>query len=216
MIFRNVVIVALCTLNFLIIFFQYLDADVLLTTPETLKHLTSLHLPIVAPLLFSEGLYSNFWCGMTPDYYYMRTDEYKEIYNVRKLGIFQVPMIHSAVLINLKYLGSKYLTFDRDSLRKLQEVNLDNMSSLGEQCRLYDGPLDDIIVFAISANCSKIPLFISNEYNYGYLLQPLEASDNIKQDHKQLTNIKSNIVHDVGFIRPVNEYLQKFELKSEK
>lgn len=175
-----------------------------------------LRLPIVAPMLLSEGLYSNFWCGMSPDYYYLRTDMYQDIYNVNVEGIFQVPMIHSAVLISLNYKGSHYLTFDRDQFLSQQQNDLDYMASLGPQCRLYDGPVDDIIVFAISANCSQIPLFVTNEIPFGYILQPLEASDNIEQDYKQLTNIQANIIHDLGSVLEVNEYFKKFEREQEK
>ena len=173
-------------------------------------------MPIVAPMLLSEGLYSNFWCGMSPDYYYLRTDLYQDIYNVNREGIFQVPMIHSAVLINLNYKGANYLTFNRDRFREQQQNDLENMATLGSQCRLYDGPLDDIIVFAISANCSRIPLFITNEVPFGYILQPLEVGDNIEQDYKQLTNIKANIIHDLGELKLVNEYFRKFELEQKK
>uniref|UniRef100_A0A1I8PJ16 Glycosyl transferase family 25 domain-containing protein n=1 Tax=Stomoxys calcitrans TaxID=35570 RepID=A0A1I8PJ16_STOCA len=194
----------------------YLDADVLLTEARTLKLLTSYGLPVVAPMLLSEGLYSNFWCGMTPDYYYLRTDMYKEIYNVNQEGIFQVPMIHSAVLIKVNYNGSAYLTFDRDNLRQQLNNGLEYAASLGEQCRMYDGPVDDIIVFAISANCSKIPLFISNEVPFGYILQPLDASDTPEQDYKQLQNIKTNIVHDLNQVPVAKEYLAKYEKKQEK
>jgi hypothetical protein len=41
--------------------FQFLDADVFLTTTNTLDTLIGLNKPIVAPMLVSEGLYSNFW-----------------------------------------------------------------------------------------------------------------------------------------------------------
>lgn len=196
--------------------FQYLDADVLLTEAHTLTHLVQLRLPIVAPMLLSEGLYSNFWCGMSPDYYYLRTDLYKDIYNVNREGIFQVPMIHSAVLINLNYKGANYLTFDRDNFIAQQQNDLEYLATLGPQCRLYDGPLDDIIVFAISANCSKIPLFVSNEIPFGYILQPLEPSDTVEQDYKQLTNIKANIIHDWGSLKEVNEYFKKYERVQKK
>lgn len=193
-----------------------MDADVFLTEAHTLSHLVNLRLPIVAPMLLSEGLYSNFWCGMSSDYYYLRTDLYQDIYNVNREGIFQVPMIHSAVLINLNYKGANYLTFNRDKFIEQQQNDLENMATLGSQCRLYDGPLDDIIVFAISANCSRIPLFITNEVPFGYILQPLEAGDNIEQDYKQLTNIKANIIHDLGELKPVNGYFKKFELEQKK
>lgn len=40
---------------------QMVDADVFLTNPSTLSELVSKDLPIAAPMLVSDGLYSNFW-----------------------------------------------------------------------------------------------------------------------------------------------------------
>uniref|UniRef100_A0A0K8VBZ6 Glycosyltransferase 25 family member n=1 Tax=Bactrocera latifrons TaxID=174628 RepID=A0A0K8VBZ6_BACLA len=189
----------------------FLDADVLLTHADTLTHLTSLRLPIVAPMLLSEGLYSNFWCGMTPDYYYQRTDEYREIYNVNKEGVFPVPMVHSAVLIRVNYQGMRYLTFNRERLLEQQQNEVEWAEHEGfTPCRPYDGPVDDIIVFATSANCSRIPMFISNKLPFGYLMQPLEVNDGLEQDVQQLINIRANIVHDQDEVAPVNAYFEKY------
>lgn len=73
---------------------------------------------------------------MTEDYYYLRTDDYKPILKRERKGCFQVPMIHSAVLINLRRVESDKLTF--------------NASKIDD----YNGPTDDIITFALSANSS--------------------------------------------------------------
>lgn len=188
-------------------FIFFLDADVLLTSPQTLKSLTSLRLPIVAPMLSSEGLYSNFWCGMTEEYYYQRTDEYKEIYNGRKVGVFPVPMVHTAVLVDMNYVGTRYLTFDRQKLIEMQSER---------RLPLYSGPVDDIIVFAVSANSSGIPLRVSNELPYGYLMQPLEPNDVLDQDLLQMVNIRANMVHDLGHVPPVLDYFQNLVHLPEK
>lgn len=84
-------------------------------------------------MLLSDDMYSNFWCGMTPFYSYKRTDEYMEILYRKKVGCFVVPMVNSAVLINLRSHISDKLTFDPGKM-----IN-------------YDGPVDDIITFAVSA-----------------------------------------------------------------
>ncbi|XP_030371927.1 glycosyltransferase 25 family member [Scaptodrosophila lebanonensis] len=197
-------------------FIFFLDVDVLLTAPQALKSLTSLRLPIVAPMLLSEGLYSNFWCGMTSDYYYQRTDEYKEIYYVKKEGVFEVPMVHTAVLVDMNYKGARYLTFDRKKLMEMQKYHSEWSQAEQKHVRPYNGPVDDIIVFAISANSSGIPLFVSNQIPFGYVLQPLETSDTIDQDIQQIVNIKANMVHDLGAVPPVLDYLQPYLYKPEK
>lgn len=93
---------------------------------------------ITAPMLRSDGLYSNFWCGMTEEYYYTRTEDYEPILNRKRSGCFAVPMVHSAVLINLRASQSDSLSF---SPKKVEG---------------YSGPHDDIITFALSANLSGI------------------------------------------------------------
>lgn len=41
--------------------FQMLDADVFLTNPGTLKRLVEKDRHVIAPMLLTDGLYSNFW-----------------------------------------------------------------------------------------------------------------------------------------------------------
>lgn len=53
-------------LMFMSCFCQFVDSDNLLTNRQALTHMIAENLTIVAPMLESESLYSNFWCGMTP------------------------------------------------------------------------------------------------------------------------------------------------------
>lgn len=113
-----------------------LDADVFLTNSNTLQNLVLKGETVVAPLLKSDGMYSNFWAGMTAEYYYVRTDRYEPILYREETGCHDVPMIHSAVLIDLRRRDSDYLTYKAEKLIS------------------YDGPVDDIITFAVGANKS--------------------------------------------------------------
>lgn len=78
---------------------------------------------------------------MTENYYYKRTDEYKDILDRKDIGCFEVPMIHSVVLINLRRRTADELTYNPSKINS------------------YDGPIDDIIAFAVSANKSSIIIF---------------------------------------------------------
>lgn len=166
---------------------QFLDADVFLTRTTTLWDLIQFDVPIVAPMLVSDGLYSNFWGGMTPEFYYQRTEDYKHIYNFDQRGQFDVPMVHSSVLVNLKDKRSDSLTFNKTILGE--------RFSLSQQDLLVV-PVDDIIVFALSANYSNIPLKVSNDHLYGFVTVPLETDDDISKDHLQLTNLKIMILNN--------------------
>lgn len=147
----------------------FLDADAFITNPKTLKNLVTQHEhdTIVAPLLKSVGLYSNFWAGMTETYYYKRTDEYKPILDRKRKGCFEVPMVHSSVLVNLKRQESSKLTFELESV-----------------------PDDDIISLALSASFNKIPMLICNDLLYGYIMLPLDDDQSLSDDHMNLSNLK--------------------------
>lgn len=87
-------------------------------------------------MLTTDSMYSNFWCGMTSSYYYKRTEEYEQILNRKNIGCFSVPMVHSAMLVDLRIENSDLLTFSPNNIAG------------------YDGPVDDIIIFAVGANKS--------------------------------------------------------------
>ena len=149
-------------------FYLSLDADVFLTDPAALTNLVEKKLMVVAPLLSSIGLYSNFWAGMSESFYYERREEYKTILNRKKVGCYQVPMVHTAVLVDLREEESDLLTF------------------LPENIESYPGPRDDIIVFALSATLESLPLYVCNDRYYGTLTLPLEDGQDLQHDKEVL------------------------------
>lgn len=168
-----------------------IDADVFLTDPSTLKTLVSKNLPIVAPMLLSDGFYSNFWCGMTENYYYKRTEDYTPILNREKINCFDVPMVHSAVLISLKEIASDKLTYDPDKISG------------------YDGPEDDIIAFAINAKKHGLPLKICNDKNYGFIPVPLDETSELQNDLEQLLNVKLRAISRTTPL-PLDPFFEKY------
>ncbi|XP_063372835.1 glycosyltransferase 25 family member [Cydia amplana] len=153
-------------------FLFMLDADVFLTEKRTLKSLVRKDVPVVAPMLVSDGLYSNFWCGMNENYYYERTDDYKPILTRTEVGCFSVPMVHSAVLMSLRREASDVITYDNTRIKG------------------YKGPEDDIIAFAVNAKYHGINLTVCNDLLYGFVPVPLEDGDDLTQDQEQLLNVK--------------------------
>ncbi|XP_066581684.1 glycosyltransferase 25 family member [Prorops nasuta] len=168
-----------------------LDADVLLTNNNTLQSIISKKKTVVAPMLKSDGMYSNFWAGMTYDFYYLRTDKYEPILFQEEVGCFDVPMIHSAVLIDLRRISSDYLTYKSSKLKN------------------YMGPEDDIIIFALSALVAGISLNVCNEEEYGFIMIPLDSKETMEEDNQRLMNLKIEILmHRVNLSLPMS--LQKF------
>ena len=149
-------------------FYLSLDADVLLTDPTGLSSLVEKNLMVAAPMLSSIGLYSNFWAGMSETFYYERTDDYKKILQRKMVGCHQVPMVHTAVLVDLRQEESDLLTFLPDNIED------------------YPGPRDDIIVFALSATLRSLPLHVCNDRYYGTLTLPLEDGQDLQHDKEIL------------------------------
>lgn len=193
------------TLHFLILLFgnrfissfQTIDSDVILTNRNTLSYLISKNRTIVAPVLKSEGIYSNFWCGMTDDYYYQRTEDYKPILYGENAGCFEVPMVHTCVLIDLRKTESDLLTYNP---RKIRKTNIPN---------------DDIIAFALGAKTNNISLNICNENVFGFVTPPLEKDDDIQMDFEQLQNVKLEILNNEMFPY-VNDLLKPYVLPNPK
>ncbi|XP_076046974.1 glycosyltransferase 25 family member [Oratosquilla oratoria] len=157
-------------------FIWFLDVDVMLTKPDVLRSMLTEEKAIVSPMLKSLGTYSNYWCGMTDDYWYKRTDEYLPILDMKEKGCFIVPMVHSCVLVDLTRVAADFLTF-----------NPDNLTS-------YDGPHDDIITFAISAKKVELQMYICNKEVYGYIPPPLEDHHELSHDLDQLLSLKLEVI----------------------
>lgn len=175
-----------------------MDADVFLTNPDALQSLISTNVTVVAPMLQSDGLYSNYWCGMTEEFYYARTEEYRQILDREKVGTFSVPMVHSAIMVRMTDAESDYLSYSMEKLTG------------------YSGPVDDIIVFAMSANYSGTSLYVSNAVDYGYMLAPLDPDDWLEKDHQQLTNIKVLFTNEFSRSLPLTAALKEFAVTPSK
>ncbi|XP_007426355.1 procollagen galactosyltransferase 2 isoform X1 [Python bivittatus] len=150
-------------------YIMFIDADNFLTNPEVLNLMIAENKTLLAPMLESRSLYSNFWCGMTPQGYYKRTPDYSLIREWKRTGCFAVPMIHSTFLIDLRKEASDKLAF--------YPPHQD-----------YTWTFDDIIVFAFSSRQADIQMYICNREHYGYLPVPLKP-------HQMLEDEADNIVH---------------------
>ncbi|CAH2311912.1 Hypothetical predicted protein [Pelobates cultripes] len=155
----------------------YIDADNFLTNPQTLNLLINENKTIVAPMLESRTLYSNFWCGITPQGYYKRTPDYVLLREWKRMGCFPVPMIHSTFLIDLQKEASGNLQF--------YPPHED-----------YTWAFDDIIVFAFSSRQAGIQMYICNREHYGYLIVPLKPHQSLQEDIESFIHIQTEAMID--------------------
>lgn len=79
--------------------------------------------------------------------YYLRSETYQNIVERELIGTHPAALVHSAVLVDLRVKESEKLTF----LRELIDT------STGETY-----PIDDIIIFARSAQKANIDQFVTN------------------------------------------------------
>ncbi|CAG6013150.1 unnamed protein product [Menidia menidia] len=138
----------------------FVDSDNLLTNPRVLDLLMAENLTLVAPMLESRSLYSNFWCGITPQGYYKRTPDYQPIREWKRLGCFPVPMVHSTFLLDLRREASRDLFF--------HPPHPD-----------YSWAFDDIMVFAFSARQAVFFLFTHQVIEQG-LQKVLLLEDDVR------------------------------------
>uniref|UniRef100_A0A2P2I1M3 Glycosyltransferase 25 family member-like n=1 Tax=Hirondellea gigas TaxID=1518452 RepID=A0A2P2I1M3_9CRUS len=169
----------------------FLDVDVFITEPDLINILLEENVAIISPMIDSLGRYSNFWGGMSEEYWYVRTDQYMDILDRKEKGCFLVPMIHSCVLVNLKVMETDLLTFNPD--RMLQ----------------YELPLDDIIAFAISAREVSLEMTICNEDIYGYMSPPIVEKERADLDLMRLISLKLEVLVNLPPL-PVSPLLQQY------
>ncbi|XP_056306418.1 procollagen-lysine,2-oxoglutarate 5-dioxygenase 2 isoform X2 [Danio aesculapii] len=77
-----------------------IDADVMLTNRQTLKLLIEQNRKIIAPLVTRHGkLWSNFWGALSLDGYYARSEDYIDIVQGKRVGVWNIPFLAHIYLI---------------------------------------------------------------------------------------------------------------------
>ncbi|KAK9970815.1 hypothetical protein ABG768_026724 [Culter alburnus] len=147
----------------------FVDSDNLLTNPRVLDLMMAENFTLVAPMLDSRSLYSNFWCGITPQGYYKRTPDYQPIREWKRLGCFSVPMVHSTFLLDLRRSATLEMTF--------YPPHPD-----------YSWAFDDIMVFAFSARQAGVQMYVCNREHYGFLPVPLKAQQSVEDEKESFTH----------------------------
>ncbi|ENN77266.1 hypothetical protein YQE_06094, partial [Dendroctonus ponderosae] len=125
------------------------DSVAHLDNPFALKLLIEQNRTVVAPMLVRPGkAWSNFWGSLTKDGFYARSNDYMDIVHDLKKGLWNVPFINGAYLVNatlLKKYDRLQLTYNR------QNVDADMAF-----CR----NLRDLDVF----------MYVSNRVEFGHLI----------------------------------------------
>ncbi|KAK3087084.1 hypothetical protein FSP39_001417 [Pinctada imbricata] len=165
-----------------------LDADVILENRNTLKALISSKRTVVGPMLkSSEGdAYSNFWGAMTDMGFYKRSVDYFQILDREKKGVFKCAMVHTAVLIDLRKPVTKRFSYSH-------------------RPKSFNGPTDDIIIFAQNVKNAGKKMYILNTEYFGIVMNPLEDDGTLHDEEDRFITIRSDaMVNNRALYRSVH------------
>ncbi|XP_041842108.1 multifunctional procollagen lysine hydroxylase and glycosyltransferase LH3 isoform X2 [Melanotaenia boesemani] len=148
-----------------------IDSDVALTNPDTLRILIEENKSVIAPMLSKHGkLWSNFWGALSPEGYYSRSEDYIEIVQGKRVGLWNVPYLTQVYLIKGSLLRSK-----------LSQVSL-----------YVGGGMDPDMVFCRSIRDQGVFMFVSNRDEFGRLVA--SSSFNTSRLHPDMWQIFDNPV----------------------
>ncbi|XP_037832688.1 multifunctional procollagen lysine hydroxylase and glycosyltransferase LH3 [Kryptolebias marmoratus] len=147
------------------------DSDVALINPDILRILMEENKSVIAPMLSKHGkLWSNFWGALSPEGFYSRSEDYIEIVQGKRIGLWNVPYITQVYLIKGSVLRSK-----------LSQVSL-----------FVDEGMDPDMVFCRSIRDQGVFMFVSNRDEFGRLV--MSSNFNTSRLHPDMWQIFDNPV----------------------
>uniref|UniRef100_A0A8C5HX62 Procollagen-lysine,2-oxoglutarate 5-dioxygenase 1 n=1 Tax=Gouania willdenowi TaxID=441366 RepID=A0A8C5HX62_GOUWI len=135
-----------------------LDIEVVIKNEDILKILIEYNLPIVAPMITRIGrLWSNFWGALSADGYYARSEDYVDIVQERRVGVWNVPYVSNVYLVKASLLRSE-----------LQEFDL-----------FTSKILDPDMAFCHNVRRKGIFMYVTNQHTFGRIL----STENYQTTH---------------------------------
>lgn len=170
-----------------------IDADVFLMEPGALADLVRNESPIAAPLLhvFGNRLGSNFFADVDDRGYYRRGAEYAPILYYRKRGIHDVPVVHSAFLVDMRSDATRELL--RDVVRRDRDDVV---------------PEDDVVLFSTLARRHDIRQVVLNDKFYGVMNDPLAESRTYNEERSMFEQLRRTYLRRSPSSYFVNEVLR--------
>ncbi|GAV05127.1 hypothetical protein RvY_15303 [Ramazzottius varieornatus] len=152
----------------------FLDSDAFLVDPSTISDLVATQTLIVSPFLPSLNKYGNFWCNSTEEFRYYPTLDCSAIFEFESTGIFEVALVHTVVLVDVKAVETQKLSF-RSS------------NELDESARPYQN-------FVREAHKAGVSMHVINSKQYGYCLPPLTNGSTLENQSDLLKNLLMEVL----------------------
>uniref|UniRef100_A0A3Q1EZ23 Procollagen-lysine,2-oxoglutarate 5-dioxygenase 1 n=1 Tax=Acanthochromis polyacanthus TaxID=80966 RepID=A0A3Q1EZ23_9TELE len=139
-------------------YFFSLNIEVVLKNENTLKILIEQNLPIVAPMITRAGrLWSNFWGALSGDGYYARSEDYVDIVQGQRVGVWNVPYVSSVYLVKASLLRSALKDYE-----------------------LFNSPiLDPDMAYCHNVRNKGIFMYVTNMHTFGRIL----STENYQTTH---------------------------------
>lgn len=184
-------------------YYLALDSIARLDLPDTLRLLIEANKTIVAPLLSRPGkLWSNFWGALTPDGYYARSHDYVELVKQNRMGLWNVPLVMNAYLLDGKFIkacldnakaASATATGRDDGGDKLEKTTTTtfnrNLPKLSYQEPDY--PFKPVLTFSRQLRSANTFQYLLNTHEFGHLVDP--TSFNISATNPDFYELINNM-----------------------
>uniref|UniRef100_A0A8C6PAQ0 procollagen-lysine 5-dioxygenase n=1 Tax=Nothobranchius furzeri TaxID=105023 RepID=A0A8C6PAQ0_NOTFU len=148
-----------------------IDSDVMLTNRQTVKLLIEQNRKIIGPLVARHSkLWSNFWGALSLDGYYARSEDYVDIVQRKRVGVWNIPFMAHVYLIKGSVL--------RNELKERNYFVLEKLDPDMALCR--------------NAREMGVFMYLTNRHDFGRLIST--ASYNISHYNNDLWQIFENPV----------------------
>ncbi|XP_075046346.1 procollagen-lysine,2-oxoglutarate 5-dioxygenase 1 [Mixophyes fleayi] len=135
-----------------------IDVQVVLKNTSVLRTLIEQNKSIITPLVSRiQDLWSNFWGAINTDGYYARSEDYIDIVQGQRIGIWNVPYVTNVYLVKGTVLRNKLSQYDV----------------------FHSGKLDPDMAFCNNVRQQGIFMFVTNMQSFGHIL----SLDNYQTSH---------------------------------
>uniref|UniRef100_A0A674BH06 procollagen-lysine 5-dioxygenase n=1 Tax=Salmo trutta TaxID=8032 RepID=A0A674BH06_SALTR len=146
-----------------------IDADVVIVNPDVLRVLIEENKSVIAPMLSRHGkLWSNFWGALSPEGFYSRSEDYIDIVQGKRVGLWNVPYITQVYMIKGSVLRGR-----------LSQVSLYSQEGM-----------DPDMVFCRAVRDQGVFMFVSNRDEFGRLVS--SSNYNTSRLHPDMWQIFDN------------------------
>ncbi|XP_076014301.1 procollagen-lysine,2-oxoglutarate 5-dioxygenase 2 isoform X3 [Genypterus blacodes] len=167
-----------------------IDSDVMLTNPQTLKNLIEQNRKIIGPLVTRHSkLWSNFWGALSLDGYYARSEDYVDIVQRKRVGLWNIPYMAHTYLIRGDVLRTELKERNTFVLEKLDpDMALCRKTRELTSHREKDSPSPES--FHMLRPPKGLFMYITNRQDFGRLISA--ANYNISHYNSDLWQIFEN------------------------